>query len=78
VEIKIRIQNSQARSRVLVLEPWADEIELPAGETFTLVSEGDPAFPMEFELLEDRVVIYAFDSAGATMSLYNQSGQKVF
>jgi hypothetical protein len=78
VEIKIRIRNSQASPRVLVLEPWASEIELPAGETFILVSEGDPAFPMELELLEDRVVIYAFDSAGATMRLYNQSGQKVF
>jgi hypothetical protein len=78
VELKIRIHNSLTKSRILVLEPWASEIELPAGETFLLVSEGDPAFPMEFELLDDRVVIYAFDSAGAMLSLYNEAGQKVF
>jgi hypothetical protein len=78
LEIKIRIRNNQSQARVLVLEPWASEVELPIGQIFTLVSEGDPAFPMEFELLDDRVVVYAFDSAGAMLSLFDESGKKLF
>jgi hypothetical protein len=33
---------------------------------------------MESEFLDDRVVVYAFDSAGALLNLYDEVGQRTF
>lgn len=48
----------------------ADHLAAPRSDLHAC-EEGDPAFPMEFEFLDDRVVVYAFDSPGALLNLYD-------
>ena len=53
-----------------VLEPWAGEYTLQPGKAFEIVATGDLKYPLEIEVVEDRLVVYAFDSAGAMLTIF--------
>lgn len=67
--VKVRIRNSLAVRRTLVLEPWTTEIAVEPGETVMLLAEGDTRMPLEVEFYEDRIIVYAFDSEGALLTV---------
>lgn len=72
----LRLRNQLQLPRVVVLEPWTGEYTLHPGKTFDIIAEGDLAYPLEVELVEDRVIVHCFDSAGASMAIY-QDGKEL-
>jgi hypothetical protein len=68
--VTLRLTNSLAGPRTIVLEPWTGEYTLQPGKSFDIIAEGDLAYPLQVELSEDRVIVYCFDSAGAEMSIF--------
>ena len=78
VSVPIRIANQGERPQTLVLEPWAHELDLAPGCTYTIVSEGDTSQPMEIAIAESTITVYCFDTAGATMSVFAEDGSKLF
>lgn len=72
----LRLTNRLDVPRTIVLEPWTGEYTLYPGKSFDVVAEGDLAQPLEVEITDDRVVVYCFDSAGASMTVY-QDGKEL-
>lgn len=70
-QVKIRLTNSLATPRVVVLEPWAGEYTLAPGRNFDILAEGDLSLPLEVEFTDDRVIIYAADSEGAMLRIFS-------
>lgn len=68
--ITLRLTNRLDAPRTVVLEPWTGEYTLQPGKTFEIVATGDPKYPLEIEVVEDRLVVYAFDSAGAMLTIF--------
>jgi hypothetical protein len=68
--VKVRLTNSLPTPRTVVLEPWTGEYTLQPGKTFDIVAEGDLEYPLAIEIIEDRLVVYAFDSAGAMLTIF--------
>jgi hypothetical protein len=56
--------------RTVVLEPWTGEYHLDAGTQLQIVVEGTPKTPLEVELIEDRIVVYAFDTTKAMLTAH--------
>jgi len=54
----------------VVLEPRTGEYTLRHGKSFEVIAEGDLLLPLEVELIDDRLVVYAFDSAGALLRIF--------
>ena len=75
-KVTLRITNRLDTSRIVVLEPWAGEYTLAPGKSFDVVAEGDLEYPLELEILGDRVIVYSFDSAGALLSIF-QDGKEI-
>jgi hypothetical protein len=54
----------------VVLEPWTGEYTLHPGKSFDIVAEGDFNYPLEIEVVEHRLVVYATDTAGALLRIF--------
>jgi len=70
-KVTLQLTNNLGTARTVVLEPWTGQYTLQTGETFDIVAEGDLAYPLKVELIEDRVIVYCFDSEGAQMTIFN-------
>lgn len=68
--VTLKLTNRLNAPRVVVLEPWTGEYTLEPGMTFEIVAEGDLECPLEVEVVEDRLVVYSFDSAGALLTIF--------
>jgi hypothetical protein len=68
--VTLKLTNRLNAPRVVVLEPWTGEYTLEPGETFEIVAEGELECPLEVEVVEDRLVVYSFDSAGALLTIF--------
>ena len=75
--VTLRLRNSLQERRTLILEPWTTEYVLEPGQTVVLVAEGDLSLPLEIELFEDQMIVYAFDSVGALLSVLTPDGEKL-
>lgn len=72
-KVTLKITNRLDTPRVVVLEPWAGEYTLHPGRTFEIVAEGDLECPLELEVIEERLVVYSFDSAGALLTIFRMA-----
>jgi hypothetical protein len=70
----LRLQNSSSASRNLRVEPWGDEVSIPAGVTFDIVAQGPPGDCLEIESGDDDLVVYGWP--GSTIAVFH-SGQLV-
>jgi hypothetical protein len=75
-KVTLKITNRLDAPRVVVLEPWTGEYTLQPGETFEIVAEGDLEYPLELEVIDERLVVYSFDSAGALLTIF-QNGKEI-
>ncbi len=75
-KVTLKLTNSLDRPRTVVLEPWTGEYTLRPGTCVEIVAEGSLDYPLEVELVDDRVVIYAFDSEGAMLTIF-QDGKEL-
>jgi hypothetical protein len=75
-QVKVKVKNSLSVPRTVVLEPWTTEYLLPPGRTYEILAEGDLSYPLEIELFEEQIIVYAFDSEGAMLSVF-QDGREV-
>jgi hypothetical protein len=69
VSISIKVTNRLSTLQSLIVEPWLTEYALPSGKALTVTLTGDPKYPIEVETGPEHITIYAFDSAGATVSV---------
>jgi hypothetical protein len=69
-QVTLRLTNRLETPRKVVLEPWTGEYTLRPGKTFEIVAEGDLDHPLEVELIDEKLVVYAFDSAGAMLTIF--------
>jgi hypothetical protein len=69
--VVIKITNSLNVSRILMLEPWTGEYDLPPGKTLDVVAEGDLRLPLEIEITDERVIIYGFDSSYSLLTAFD-------
>jgi hypothetical protein len=72
VSVTIKVTNKLVSARALVIEPWLDEFVLEPGKTLHVILHGDPKWPLEIEIDDDRFVVYGFDSTDATVSVQDQ------
>ena len=75
--MRLKLTNSLDRPRIVVLEPWTGEYTLKPGKSFEIIAEGDMAQPLEIELVEDRIVVYAFDTAGAMLTIFEDGKERL-
>ena len=68
--VKLRVTNHLDVTRTVVLEPWTGEYTLLPGKSFDIIAEGDLNLPLEVEVVEDRIVVYALDSEGALLRIF--------
>ena len=68
-QVRLRITNSLDSAQTVVLEPWTTEHRLQLGEGVDLLASGDSAYPLEIELVDDRIIVCCFDSERASMSI---------
>ena len=59
-----------------MLEPWTGEYTLRPGTSFEIVAEGNLEYPLEVEIVEDRILVYSFDSEGAMLTIF-QNGKEL-
>lgn len=62
-ESSVQITNSSEDSKLLILEPWAEEFELPSGKTFEFVGEGEKKGKFEVELSENAIIVFGWESS---------------
>lgn len=74
-KVTLRVTNRLDRPRNVVLEPWTGEYTLQPGSSFDIVAEGDLSRPLEVEVVDDRIVLYAFDSAGAMLRIFQDGSE---
>ena len=72
VSITVKVANNLASPQALVIEPWLTEYALPQGKTLDVVLTGDPKYALEVSVDDERITVFCFDSAGATMSVRDQ------
>lgn len=70
--VTLKVTNKFAEPRVLIVEPWASEYLLPPGKSFDVIANGDLSYPLEIELVADHITVYAFDSAGAMITVQHE------
>lgn len=69
--ITLKITNSLTSARLLMIEPWTGEYNLPPGKTLEVVAEGDLAYPLEVEVTEDRFIVYGFDTINSLLTVFD-------
>jgi hypothetical protein len=70
VRFTLRLTNTLAEPRTVVLEPWSGEYTIAAGTQLDVVVEGTPRTPLEVELDGDRVIVYGFDTTDSLLTAY--------
>ena len=75
-QMTLRITNRLSSPRIVVLEPWTGEYTLQPGAAFDIVAEGDMSYPLDVEVDDSRIVVYCFDSQGASLSIF-QDGREL-
>jgi hypothetical protein len=76
VRFTLRLRNSLDAARTVVLEPWTGEYRLGPGERLEIEVEGTPSTPLEIEVVDDRIVVYAFDTTDAVLTA-NRDGHQL-
>ena len=66
----LRFSNPRGPARTVILEPWAGEYQLPAGGQLDVVAEGEPTGPLEIEVSEDLIIVYARGGTDAMLTAY--------
>ena len=69
-EFTLHLTNPGPGPKTVVLEPWIGEYHLLTGGTLDVVVSGTPTSPLEVEIGEDRITIYAFDTTDAVMTAH--------
>lgn len=59
----VKVTNSAQDSKLLILEPWAEEFEILSGETFEFIGEGEKEGQFEVEFNEDAIIVFSWDSS---------------
>ncbi len=69
-KMRTSLTNSTAAEQTVVVEPWADEHALPAGETFDVVARAPQAGTLEVEVGGNRIVVWGWE--GSVVNLYRE------
>lgn len=75
-KVTLKLTNILAQPRTVVPEPWTGEYTLRSGKSFDVIAEGDLTLPLEVEIKDERIVIYALDSKGALLRIF-QDGTEI-
>ncbi len=67
--VRLKFTNKRREGQRIVLEPTAWEYMLAAGRTYEIVAEGDTAYPLGIEVTDEFIVVSAFDSKGARLTV---------
>ena len=59
----IQITNSAKDSKLLILEPWAEEFEMLSGSTFEFIGEGEKEGNFEVEFRENAIIVFGWESS---------------
>jgi hypothetical protein len=59
--------NSSHKAKMLVLEPWAEVYEIPAGKTFDVIADAEQEGSFEVEVGEAEITVYLWSSATARL-----------
>jgi hypothetical protein len=59
----VQITNSTKESKMLILEPWAEEFEMLSGDTFEFVGEGEKEGKFEIEFSENAIIVFGWESS---------------
>ena len=59
----VQVTNSFKDSKLLILEPWAEEFEMLSGETFEFVGEGEKEGNFEVEFSENAIIVFGWESS---------------
>jgi hypothetical protein len=70
----IRLQNSSAESKRLLIEPWGDQLFMLPDATFAIVAESPTDGCLEIVIADSDTVVYGWQHS--TLSVF-QSGQVV-
>ena len=62
-ESSIQITNSSEATLIFQLEPWGEQIEMPAGATFVVAAEAEQSGAFEVEHCKDGTTVWAWPSA---------------
>jgi hypothetical protein len=73
--ISIKLTNRLSTLYKIMLEPWTGVYTLESGKSFDIVAEGDITLPLEVEVCDDRLILTAFDSAGALLTVFQDGKQ---
>lgn len=69
-EIRTSLTNATAAEQTVVVEPWADEYALQAGETFDVLGQAPRAGTLEVEFGGNRIVVWGWE--GSVVNLYRE------
>ena len=59
----VQITNSAKDSKLLILEPWAEEFEILSGKTFEFVGEGEKEGKFEVEFTENVIIVFGWQGS---------------
>jgi hypothetical protein len=69
--VTLKVTDSLPSARLLMIEPWTGEYDLPPGKTLDVLAEGDLTYPLEIEVTEDRFILYGFDSVDSMLTVFD-------
>ena len=59
----INIRNASGKTLTFHLEPWGEQLEMPAGAAFTITAEAEQQGSFEVEHGKDEITLWAWPSA---------------
>lgn len=62
-ESSIHVTNSSERTLLFQLEPWGEQLEMPAGVRFVITAEAEQQGSFEVEHGENEITVWAWPSA---------------
>jgi hypothetical protein len=70
--LKYRVSNEHQRSRVIIIEPWAEEITLPQDKTLEITVSCSTIGTLDVVVNERYVVLWLWSGCRATLSIDGQ------
>jgi len=70
--LKYEIHNGHENSRVVIIEPWAEEINIPQNETLEITVSCPAIGTLEIVLQEPYLVVWLWSGCRATLSIDGQ------
>lgn len=64
----ISIENSRDKEVMFHLEPWGDQIPMPAGSKFQIIAEAKDQGELEIQYEEDNILVWGW--TGSILSVY--------